>query len=103
MSANPQPSLVTVAVNIGSGVGGPTVDKDPITIDRNNGGNYVEIVWVCKQTFSVNFPNRSPFSQSTFNNANNCSGTITSTASGTYKYSVTVNGHVLDPQVIVRP
>ncbi len=103
MSANPQPSLVTIAVNIGSGVGGPTVDKDPVTIDRTQGGDYVEIVWVSSKTFSVTFPNGSPFSQSTFNNANNNSGTITSTASGTYKYNVTVNGQVLDPQVIVRP
>ena len=104
MSANPQPSLVSVAIAINYMPGmGPTVAKDPIIIDRTQGGDNLEIEWLCSQAFSVSFPNGSPFQQQNFNNANNYSGAITANASGTYKYNVEVNGQVLDPQVIVRP
>lgn len=104
MSANPQPSLRPVAVTITYVAGvGPTVDQDPIVIDRNQGGNYIEIEWLCQQTFSVSFPNGSPFQQQSFNNRSSYSGAITANASGTYKYNVEVNGQILDPQVIVRP
>jgi hypothetical protein len=106
MSATPQPSAspIPVAVNITYVPGAPPrVDADPIVIDRTQGGNNVEIVWLCSQTFYICFPNDSPFQQRHYGSLDNHSGPILPGASGTYKYTVEIDGQILDPQVIIRP
>jgi hypothetical protein len=109
MSATPQPSgsTVPVPVNINHTTGAsPSVDNFSVVIDRAQGGDNLEIVWLCNapgKTFYICFPKGSPFQQSHFGNGNSHSGKILPSASGTYKYNVEIEGQILDPQVIVRP
>jgi hypothetical protein len=85
----------------------PAVDLDVVELDRNNGGNNVEIVWTCdhpEKNFYICFKDgRSPFNSLHYSNTNNHTGTITKDAAGEYRYSVEIDGKVLDPTIIVRP
>jgi hypothetical protein len=109
MSATPRTSikLAQVPINITHRDGlPPTVDNDSIVIDREQGGEDVEIVWVCNSTdkdFYICFSAESPFQQRHFHRGNSRSGSIKAGASGRYKYNIEIDGHILDPQVIVRP
>lgn len=120
MGANPkvsfdEPSIVTMPtqhqIMIKYRAGRPPdVDKPQIELDRDLGGGNAEIVWTCDtpgKAFNINFKNgRTPFQSATFSNIKNHSGVITGSATGThgpYKYSVEIEGQVLDPTIIVRP
>jgi hypothetical protein len=84
----------------------PSIDSESIVIDRNEGGEDIEIVWVCNSTdkdFYICFPTESPFQQRHFHRGNSRSGGIKAGASGRYKYNIEIDGQILDPQVIVRP
>lgn len=100
-------TLVQIPINIVHQDGSPpTVDNDSVVIDREQGGDNVEIVWRCSSTaknFYICFPSRSPFQQRHFHQGNSHSGTITGDATGPYKYNVEIDGQILDPQVIIRP
>jgi hypothetical protein len=77
-----------------------------IVLDRRQGGEDVELVWTCDtagKNFFVCFPTESPFQDRHFHNGKNSSGTITAGASGRYKYNIEIDGHVLDPTVIIKP
>jgi len=112
MSANPRTSLqenVKIGVNIHHRDGAPpTVDYEvhAIILDRTQGGEDVELVWTCDtpgKNFFVCFPTESPFKDRHFHNGKNSSGTIMPGASGRYKYNIEIDGHVLDPTVIIKP
>ncbi len=84
----------------------PVVDNDSILIDRTQGGEGIEIKWVCNSTdkdFYICFAGDSPFEQRHFHRGNSCSGRVKPGATGRYKYTVEIDGQILDPQVIVRP
>ncbi|PYX87397.1 MAG: hypothetical protein DMG68_11835 [Acidobacteria bacterium] len=91
-------------VNIRHNPGGkPAVDQETIEIWSTKGE---EIEWACDhpgQEFYICFEGKSPFQQQHYHSKNNRSGPIQSGASGSYKYSVEVDGHVLDPTVIIKP
>jgi hypothetical protein len=108
MSATPQPSgsLVPVPVNITHTGATPSVDSDTIVIDRRQGGENLEVVWLCNapgKTFHICFPKGSPFIQAHFSSGDNHSGRIKPDVSGPYKYTVEIDGQVLDPTVIIKP
>jgi hypothetical protein len=109
MSTSPKSVLrpVQVPVNIVHRDGAPpTVDNDSVIIDRERDGEDVEIVWCCGSTdkdFYICFPSESPFQQRHFHKGNSHSGRIKPGATGRYKYNVEIDGHILDPQVIIRP
>jgi hypothetical protein len=109
MSATPQSSVspVPVPINIGHTTGAaPIVDNDTVVIDRRQGGDNLEIVWLCNapgKIFHICFPKGSPFQQAHFSSEDNHSGKIKPDASGPYKYSIEVEGEVLDPTVIIKP
>lgn len=109
MSATPRPSqqLVQVPIRITHRDGAPPmIDNESVIIDRQQGGNEIEIVWFCDSTdkdFFICFPAESPFQQRHFHRGNSRSGTIRKGATGRYKYNIEIDGQVLDPQVIVRP
>jgi hypothetical protein len=104
MSATPQPPLVQLAVHIRHVPGAPpALDHDPVVIDRRKGGDNVEIVWLCSKSFSICFPSGSPFQQRYYGSGDNYTGAIVQDASGTYNYTVEINGQMLDPQIIIRP
>ncbi len=96
-------AVVPTRINIGIGPGGvPTVDQDPVTVDRLN---YEEVEWVGAngQGFYVCFVDESPFEQRHFHSSNSRSGQATAGATGRYKYSVEINGKILDPTIIIKP
>lgn len=100
MSASSNPKRVNILHRPGNK---PAVDQDKIEIwsTRNE-----EVEWVCDhpgQEFYICFEKRSPFQQQHFHSGNNRSGPIQPGASGSYKYSIEVNGQVLDPTVIIKP
>ena len=112
MSANPRTSLeatVKIAINIHHRDGAPpAVDDDvqAIILDRAQGGEDVELIWTCDtpgKNFFVCFPSESPFNDRHFHNGKNRSGTMTAGASGRYKYNIEIDGHLLDPTVIIKP
>jgi len=108
MSATPQTSGSTIPlpVNITHTGAAPSVDNDTIIIDRDEGGENLEVVWLCNapgKTFHICFPKGSPFKQSHFSSGDNYSGKIKPNASGPYKYNIEIDGQILDPTVIIKP
>jgi hypothetical protein len=53
--------------------------------------------------FLITFPLSSPFSLSSFYGPNATSGPIRTGVAGSFKYSVDVDGKILDPKVGVHP
>jgi hypothetical protein len=106
-TAQTSTSPVQLAVNVSHKSGfAPGVDNNSIVIDRDKGGENLEIVWLCDvpgKVFYICFPSGSPFQQSHFSSGDNHSGKILPNASGSYKYNIEIDGLVLDPQVIIRP
>ncbi|MDE3137643.1 MAG: hypothetical protein KGL59_13785 [Acidobacteriota bacterium] len=80
----------------------PAASPDPVTISKKAGD---QVEWKCDGcTFSIHFPQGTPFSSGTFDNAHANSGAVQSNAkTGLYHYAVTVNGHTTDPGVQVNP
>jgi|SRR5882762_6330783 len=103
VSAQGGGSQKIVVVSVGSN-GYPSVSPDFILIDRTLGET---VLWQARPgvNFTVSFDgNNSPFQNSHFSNGSPASGAIRTGALGTdYKYSVEVNGKVIDPKVGVRP
>lgn len=100
MSASSNPKRVNILHKTG---GKPAVDQDPIEIWSTKGE---ELEWTCDhpgQEFYICFAGKSPFKQQHFHSRNNRSGAIRTGATGPYKYSIEIDGHVLDPTVIIRP
>lgn len=83
--------------------GKPAVDQDEIEIWSTKGE---EVEWSCDhagQEFYICFGGKSPFKQRHFHSRNNQSGPVRPGASGSYKYSIEIDGQVLDPTVIIKP
>lgn len=105
MSAATKPNVVAVprriTVDIGPG-GIPTIDQDPVIVNRDN---YEEVEWVGPdgQEYYVCFVAESPFEQRHFHSRNRRSGLARDGATGRYKYTVEVNGKILDPTIIIKP
>lgn len=89
------PKNVTVHCANGS-VTPPSLD-----VYRNNND---QVQWTSDSgcSFSVDFPNGSPFSASHFDNNHPNSGPVDPNAQGTYQYNVTVGNSQADPQIIVH-
>ena len=96
-------SATTVTVTI-TPANPPTVSPDPANISKSAGD---QVEWSCPNCtsgFAIHFPQGSPFSSGSFSNSHAQSGPARSNAAtGTYHYSVTVNGHTADPGVKVNP
>ena|SRR5947209_6627479 len=81
----------------------PSVDQDSVHISATQGD---EVEWVCEpadKDFDVRFDQNSPFEQNHYHRKNNRTGRVKADATGEYKYSVTIDGKLLDPTVIVHP
>lgn len=105
MNAIPKPALSDKNVIVQHHEGtAPTVDKDPIYLRSDLGD---QMNWACDhpgKIFHVTFLNgRSPFARSTFDNDHPESGAIKPGATGEYKYSVEIDGHINDPRIIIQP
>ncbi len=97
-SASPAPHRVTVSYANGE------ITVNPLSVDVDKHKNE-HIQWVADGDFEfyVCFENETPFRSRHFHRQNNASGHAHSDATGRYKYSVEVDGHTLDPDVIIRP
>jgi hypothetical protein len=105
MSAIPKPSFSEKGIVVQHHEGtAPSVDQDTIYLRSDLGD---EMVWTCdhpSKNFRVTFETgRSPFASATFDNRNSHSGPILPGATGPYKYSVEIDGHINDPRVIIQP
>jgi hypothetical protein len=105
MSAVPKPTFAEKSIIIQHRDGAaPTVDQDTIYPNSDLGD---QMVWNCNhpsKSFRVIFDRgRSPFASSTFDNQNCHSGPIQPGATGEYKYSVEIDGHINDPRIIIQP
>jgi hypothetical protein len=90
--------VVTIGVDA---QGNPTCDPMDIDIWSTLGDT---INWASSGiVFLITFPLSSPFSLSSFYGPNASSGPIRAGVAGSFKYSVDVNGKILDPKVGVRP
>jgi hypothetical protein len=91
-----------ITIDVGSS-GIPTVYPDTIVVDRDKGDYEVE--WVCPsgKQYYVCFVYESPFEQRHFHSGNGRSGRAKDTATGRYKYTVEVDGQILDPTIIIKP
>ena len=81
----------------------PTVDKDTIILRSDLGD---QMNWICDhpgKKFRVTFEGKTPFASFTFDDQNYQSGPIQPGATGEYKYSVEIDGHINDPRIIVQP
>jgi hypothetical protein len=94
----PPPKVVTIGVDE---QGSPTCDPMDVDIWSTLGDT---INWVSSGiVFLITFASGSPFSLSSFYGPDALSGPIRAGASGSFKYSVHVNGKILDPKVGVHP
>jgi hypothetical protein len=103
MSVAPKafPTVRQVTISLQNGM--PTVDQDPIEIWSTNSESIQWIASPSNLQFTVCFPTESPFSDRHFHDHRPDSGPISPGATGRYKYTIEVNGRLLDPGVIVRP
>ena len=95
-----QEKVVRVSVNAD---GYPRVEPDFIEIDRRLDER---VVWQAEKglNFTVCFGDETPFESVHFHPCLPSSGKVRDGASGgEYKYSVEVNGKVIDPKVGVKP
>lgn len=97
-----QPMGKTVTVTITPG-NPATASPDSVTISKSDGD---QVKWVCPNCtsgFAVHFPQASPFAGKSFSSKNPQSGKVAAQAAkGTYNYTVTTNGSMSDPSVIVN-
>jgi len=96
------PKRVTVKIRHNPG-NAPSVDLDSVEIWGPQGD---EVEWTCDaadKEFHVRFEGNSPFEQNHYHSKNNRSGKVKPNASGRYKYTVDIDGKILDPTVIVHP
>lgn len=101
-SSGQGPRKVTVHIRHNPG-NAPSVDQDEAHISSTQGD---EIEWICDapgKDFHVRFNDKSPFQQNHYHSKNNRTGRVKSDASGKFKYSVEIDGKILDPTVIVHP
>ncbi len=92
--------IVRVSVNKD---GYPRVEPDYVEIDRRRGET---VVWHADEgvNFTICFGDETPFESFHFHPCLRSSGKVRMGASGgEYKYSVEVNGKVIDPKVGVQP
>ncbi len=83
--------------------GYPRVEPDSITINRHEGET---VVWKAEPgvNFTICFGDETPFESFHFHPCSPSSGKTREGANGgEYKYSVEVNGKVIDPKVYVVP
>ncbi len=96
-----EPKTVTVTIKPAHPI---TVTPDPAVISKSEGDQIEWVCPACTSGFSVHFPKGSPFASGIFNQKNPKSGKVRADAAeGLYHYTVTVNGHTLDPGVKVSP
>lgn len=95
------PKTVTVTIKPGHPI---TVSPDPAVVSKSEGDQIEWVCAACTSGFSVHFPKGSPFASGIFNQKNPKSGKARpGAAEGLYHYTVTANGHTLDPGVKVNP
>jgi len=86
--------------------GQPQVDKENETIVLNRLQNQ-EIFWSWPGPFRIDFKGNSPFYEDQFDDTNPYSGlvrrSVVSAKDRTYKYTIDINGKILDPGVIIDP
>lgn len=103
MSTAPKLFQNVKAVTVSLENGHPCVDEDPIEIWSDKGES---IQWVPEPAdlkFTVCFAAESPFAERHFHEHRPASGPVNKGATGRYKYTIEVDGVILDPGVIVRP
>lgn len=94
----PSVKLVTIGVDA---QGNPTANPMDVDLWSTVGDT---MKWVSSGiAFQIAFDSGSPFSQSTFSGPSVASGGIRTGVSGSFKYSVHVNGKILDPKVGIHP
>ncbi|HVO61456.1 MAG TPA: hypothetical protein VMT53_11010 [Terriglobales bacterium] len=103
MSTAPKtfPNVKQVTVSFENGM--PSVDPEPIEIWSTKNES---VEWVAEPrdlAFTICFAAESPFSERHFHEHRPASGPIKTGATGRYKYTIEVNGVILDPGVIIRP
>jgi|SRR5574342_42918 hypothetical protein len=81
--------------------GNPFVDCEPMEVDWQL-GEHIEWDFGGKP-FKINFNGNSPFASDQFDETKPDSGQVVKKFKGVYKYSVEVNGKILDPTIIVEP
>ena len=92
----------TVTVSVGED-GYPRVEPDYIAIDRRLDE---KVVWKAEPgvNFTICFGDESPFESLHFHSCMPASGSVRKGATGgEFKYSVEVNGKIIDPTVKVKP
>jgi len=96
--------VVTITPSATPG-GKPSVDHSKVTIYQSQNQ---QVEWTCKGgcDFTVDFsrPEGSPFSEKAFSGSATNPHAMSGVPGkkGTFRYSVTVNGGTLDPQIIVH-
>jgi hypothetical protein len=84
----------------------PQIDKEHETIVLNR-VKYEEILWTSAEKFRIDFKGDSPFYEDQFDSTNANSGlvrrSVVSSSARTYKYTIDINGKILDPGVIIDP
>jgi hypothetical protein len=86
--------------------GKPHVDEGQETIVVNRQNNE-EVLWVSTVKFRIDFKGDSPFYEDQFDDQNTYSGlarrSIIASKDRRYKYSIDINGKILDPGIIIDP
>lgn len=96
-----EPKTVTVTIKPAHPI---TVSPDTAVISKSEGDQIEWVCPACTSGFKVHFPKGSPFASLSFNQKSPKSGRVRAgAAQGLYHYTVTVNGHTLDPGVQVSP
>ncbi len=84
----------------------PRVDKENETIVLNRTKNE-EILWISTEKFRIDFKEGSPFYEDQFDSTNSYSGlarrSVLTSKDRTYKYTIDINGQILDPGVKIDP
>lgn len=94
------PTIKKVTVTFSNGM--PSVDQDPIEVNRTNSESIQWVASPANLQFSVCFPTESPFSRRHYHEHRPASGPVKAGAIGRYKYTIEVDGVLLDPAVIIR-
>jgi hypothetical protein len=84
----------------------PQIDEENETIVLNRLRNE-EILWISTEPFRIDFKEGSPFYEDQFDSTNAYSGlvrrSVLSSKNRIYKYSIEINGQILDPGVQIDP
>jgi len=86
--------------------GQPQVDAESETIVLNRQKNE-EVLWISTESFRIDFNGDSPFDEDQFDHTHGNSGlirrSVISSKDKIYKYTIDINGKILDPGIIIDP